>query len=67
MYVGTLLAFLFFNFSDGVICFRLIFCVFFFGVGPSASMRVPIWTHMVDIFSHVIIFSIFRKGSPSSP
>ena len=27
--VGTLLAFLFFSFSDGVLCFRHIFCVFF--------------------------------------
>ncbi len=41
--VGTLLAFLFFSFSDGVLCFHPIFCVCFFGVGPSASMRVHIW------------------------
>ena len=27
--VGTLLAFLFFSFSDGVLCFRHIFYVFF--------------------------------------
>ena len=27
--VGTLLAFQFFSFSDGVLCFRHIFCVFF--------------------------------------
>ncbi len=29
VYVGTLLAFLFVDFSDGVLCFRCIFCVVF--------------------------------------
>ena len=49
--VGTLLAFLFlFQMASYVF---VLFCVCFFGVGPSASMRVCIWTHRY--FSHVII------------
>jgi hypothetical protein len=50
--VGTLLAFFFFSFSDGVLCFLRIFCVFFLR-GPSASKRVRIWTYR--FFSHDII------------
>ena len=53
MYVGTLLAFLFFNFSDGVICFRLIFCVFFLAL---VHLQVCVCAYgRIDIFSHVII------------
>jgi hypothetical protein len=51
--VEALSAFHFFSFSDGVLCFRPIFCVCFFGVGPSASMRVRIWTYR--FFSQVLI------------
>ncbi len=64
--IGTLLAFLFFNFSDGVLCFRLIFCVVFLALVHLQVCVCAYYGH-IDIFSHVIIFSILRKGSPSSP
>ncbi len=41
--VGTLLVFLFFFFRWRP--FSSYFLCVFFGVGPSASMRVRIWTH----------------------
>ncbi len=50
--VGTLLAFLFFSFSDGVLCFRHILCVFFL----AWSICKYACAHMdIDIFSHDII------------
>ena len=42
--VGTLLAFLFFFFRWRPMFSSYFVCVFF-GIGPSASMRVRIWTH----------------------
>jgi hypothetical protein len=51
--VGTLLAFLFFSFSDGVLCFHHIFCVFFLALVP-LQVRVCAYGR-IDIFSRVII------------
>jgi hypothetical protein len=51
-YVGTLLVFLFFFFRWRPMFSSNFVCVFF-GVGPSASMHVRIWTHRY--FLHVII------------